>query len=312
MECLARRSLGVDGWGDVIREQKADTSVYRYAYQGQYAEKDEETGWNHFELREYDAVIGRWTAMDAAKQYWSPYLGMGNDPVNGVDPDGAFKTKFGAQWYSFWHGGGDVEQALGGVNKGEWYVGNQIDYTGEGAGVAYQRVFDYGSGNKSFGEHVWNHPLTRYHISDFATVGVGFNGIAIFGGGSSIEMNWVLRGPDASWKSLITTTQAIGGGYSIDATLNVGGANYLGNVRDIRKTMLQTSTPNGDLPTIWGSAGVAAGGKIGVTGTYTPTQTGDGIIGRYLNVGAGLPAGPVPVNASGGVSNTWIIYDFHR
>ena len=33
---------------------------YRYGYQGQYAEKDEETGWNSFELRMYDARIGRW------------------------------------------------------------------------------------------------------------------------------------------------------------------------------------------------------------------------------------------------------------
>ncbi len=61
MECLARRSLGVDGWGDVIREQKADTSVYRFGYQGQFSERDLETGWSHFELREYDPVIGRTT-----------------------------------------------------------------------------------------------------------------------------------------------------------------------------------------------------------------------------------------------------------
>ncbi len=51
-------------WGDVLREQKTDETIYRYGYQGQFAEKDEETGWSHFELREYDAVIGRWTAVD--------------------------------------------------------------------------------------------------------------------------------------------------------------------------------------------------------------------------------------------------------
>ena len=39
-------------WGDVLREQKSDVlEKYRYAYQGQFAEKDDETGWNHFELR---------------------------------------------------------------------------------------------------------------------------------------------------------------------------------------------------------------------------------------------------------------------
>ena len=32
-------------WGDVLREQKSDAvDKYRYAYQGQFAEKDEETG----------------------------------------------------------------------------------------------------------------------------------------------------------------------------------------------------------------------------------------------------------------------------
>lgn len=59
----------------------------RYGYQGQYAEKDE-SGYNHFEARDYDARIGRWLIPDPAGQYYSPYLGMGNNPVSGVDPDG--------------------------------------------------------------------------------------------------------------------------------------------------------------------------------------------------------------------------------
>ncbi|MBI3218340.1 MAG: hypothetical protein HYZ44_02405 [Bacteroidetes bacterium] len=65
---------------------------YRYGYQGKYAERDEETGWNHFELREYDPVIGRWLQYDPKGQFYSPYVGMGNDPINGVDPDGGSKV----------------------------------------------------------------------------------------------------------------------------------------------------------------------------------------------------------------------------
>lgn len=53
--------------------------------------------WNHFELREYDPIIGRWASTDPYGQYWSPYNGMGNDPVNYADPNGAY-TKFGAWW----------------------------------------------------------------------------------------------------------------------------------------------------------------------------------------------------------------------
>jgi RHS repeat-associated protein len=90
-------------WGDVIREQKADESVYRFGYQGQFAEKDSETGWNHFELREYDPVVGRWTATDPYGQFWSPYLGMGNNPVSQVDPDGGYcpKCPGGAEYDSY-------------------------------------------------------------------------------------------------------------------------------------------------------------------------------------------------------------------
>jgi len=60
---------------------------YRYAFQGQ--EKDPETGKEAFELRLWDGRIGRWLTTDPAGQYSSLYLGMGNNPVNGVDPNGA-------------------------------------------------------------------------------------------------------------------------------------------------------------------------------------------------------------------------------
>ena len=63
---------------------------YRHGYQGQFADKDEETGFDSFELRLYNSRIGRWTAPDPYGQFDSPYVGMGNDPVNGVDPDGGF------------------------------------------------------------------------------------------------------------------------------------------------------------------------------------------------------------------------------
>jgi RHS repeat-associated protein len=75
-------------WGDIAREQKTDESIYRFGYQGQFSEKDLETGWNHFELREYDPIISRWTSVDPYNQFWSPYMGMGNRPTSGVDPNG--------------------------------------------------------------------------------------------------------------------------------------------------------------------------------------------------------------------------------
>ncbi|MFZ6010584.1 MAG: LamG-like jellyroll fold domain-containing protein, partial [Bacteroidota bacterium] len=61
---------------------------YRYGYQGKFSEKDLETGWNHFQLREYESTMGRWLAVDPKRQFSSPYIGMGNNPVNSNDRDG--------------------------------------------------------------------------------------------------------------------------------------------------------------------------------------------------------------------------------
>jgi len=73
----------------MLMPNKATTpGEYRFGYQGQFAEKDEETGYNQFEARLWDNRIGRWLTTDPAKQFYSPYLGMGNYPTIGIDPDG--------------------------------------------------------------------------------------------------------------------------------------------------------------------------------------------------------------------------------
>ncbi|RWU09945.1 RHS repeat domain-containing protein [Pedobacter chitinilyticus] len=63
-------------------------SNYRFGYQGQYAEVDPETGWNNFDLRMYDPAIGRWMSVDPYNEFWSSYVGMGNNPISTTDPDG--------------------------------------------------------------------------------------------------------------------------------------------------------------------------------------------------------------------------------
>ena len=63
---------------------------YKYGYQGQFAMEDSETGWNSFELRMYDATIGRWNVVDPYRQHASPFVSMGNNPISRVDPDGGF------------------------------------------------------------------------------------------------------------------------------------------------------------------------------------------------------------------------------
>lgn len=67
------------------RDLKGD---YRYGYQGEFAETDPETGKPAFELRLYDPRINRWLTTDPEGQFHSPYLAMGNNWINRVDPTG--------------------------------------------------------------------------------------------------------------------------------------------------------------------------------------------------------------------------------
>lgn len=92
----------------------------KYGYQGSFAEDEtEETGYNSFELRSYDAVVGRWLSVDPYGQYTSPYVGMGNNPVSYVDPDGGY-SKAGAWLRNGFSMNGVYESG------GEWGFNTQI------------------------------------------------------------------------------------------------------------------------------------------------------------------------------------------
>jgi RHS repeat-associated protein len=45
--------------------------------------------WYHYGVRYYDPQLGRWHAMDPADEFNSPYVYVGNNPINLIDPDGA-------------------------------------------------------------------------------------------------------------------------------------------------------------------------------------------------------------------------------
>ena len=45
---------------------------------------------HHFDLRMYNSSIGRFMSTDPYGQFYDKYLGMWNNPVNGIDPDGGF------------------------------------------------------------------------------------------------------------------------------------------------------------------------------------------------------------------------------
>ena len=60
----------------------------KYQMQGAFSEMDDDIGWNDFALRNYDPQIARWVQQDPYQQFASPYVGMGDDPVNNADPSG--------------------------------------------------------------------------------------------------------------------------------------------------------------------------------------------------------------------------------
>ena len=62
--------------------------------------KTPKTGWNAFEARQYDPVIGRWTSTDPAREFASPYVGMGNNPILYSDPDGRSLIKAAKALYN--------------------------------------------------------------------------------------------------------------------------------------------------------------------------------------------------------------------
>ena len=99
-------------------------------YQGNYAEKEETGSTNAFKLRRWDSRIGRWMSPDPYGQYHSPYLGMGNNPISNVDPDGGFETRFGAWLYRLFSGAdGEIFE----TNYGDWGISQT--YFDEKAGV---------------------------------------------------------------------------------------------------------------------------------------------------------------------------------
>ena len=127
-----RQTIKVEGSSETWANHKSDyypfgmkllnpasnINSYRYGYQGEYAEDETlENGIkaNSFQLRLYNPKFGRWLNPDPYGQFNSPYLAMGNTPVNGVDPDGGWfkewkvNTKTGEKTFVSNMGGDETE-----------------------------------------------------------------------------------------------------------------------------------------------------------------------------------------------------------
>jgi uncharacterized protein (TIGR02594 family) len=135
------------------------SNAYRYDYQGQ--EKDPETNWSNFELRMYDANLGRWMSPDPYGEFHSPYLAMGNNPVSTIDPDGGKTVAMAPE--------PPPEPEYDG-RQDDWLI-ERRDAIAEGGGYGNRSVsFDFTRVTDADGEVTW----IPGAISDIDFVSVGY------------------------------------------------------------------------------------------------------------------------------------------
>ncbi len=174
----------------------------KYGFQGSYSEEEEESGYDEFELRMYDAQIGRWIQPDPYDEFASPYLGMGNDPVNFSDPSGGRIFDFGV---------------LGNITGS--VLGDRLLAAGAGA------LAGFGIDKLTGGSGVWGAAIgagvgfgvTFIPPIDFGGIGGALKDVApvLAIQGASIYVRYASYSSDDEWKpfyksDLITYTQLKG------------------------------------------------------------------------------------------------------
>jgi hypothetical protein len=136
-----------------------------------------------FELRLWDSRIGRWLTTDPYGQFNSPYLGMGNNPINGVDPDGGLFGRIRAWAHKLFNGGeifkNDYDQWVwssgAGKDSGNMTDGFQLD-------IGEFKNFGYGGLGKVNAEITGfslysNVDIGIQKVKDGGTSGITFKGI---------------------------------------------------------------------------------------------------------------------------------------
>jgi RHS repeat-associated protein len=146
-------------------------------YQGDYNEFDGDIQWNDFALRSYDPQIGRWVQRDPFDQFASGYEGMGNDPINNVDPSGGVIAS--GLFAGMSQAGKTAVMGLGGA-----IIGGAIDVMAGGNGLKGM-LLGAGAGiGGSFGFRTTAGAVANTMSSQFA-------------GGGSVSLNISILAPKA-------------------------------------------------------------------------------------------------------------------
>lgn len=271
-------------------------------YQGLYAQYDEPTKLNSFQLRMYDARVGRWLSKDPYGQFHSSYTGMGNNPVNGVDPSGGILEKLRAQTSAFVHGGEWGKDEAGGYFS-RWDNGSSSEVGAAGHYFGQSESIRSAFGNTGVGRF-YNSDAARYAFNDMYSFNVSITGVKGMGGGGTASLVWLTRGPEASVFPKVSTAIGPRIGYDMGVSATRGAGLYtkgsltrLGPVAEISASSLEGLgadisisgagltggvgvgfNDNNEVTWITGAAGVAADGfgisagltKTTVIGSLTP------------------------------------------
>ncbi len=268
-------SLTTDQWRDYYpyglemdgNKEGKDT---RFGYQGDFSEEDGETNFNFFEARVFDPVIGRWMAVDPARQYASGYVGMGNNPVNGVDPDGR-RAEGGGEgiWDSImalfhFNSYQDKNELFKGVESGN------LDLQEEWANIQSSLIEVYES-----------------YVTPYLSVSVG----------KQTSENYPISG----FTSLTITKDGIYQTMGLDMTASAPGASLI----SVSGSAGYIFGPKDGIPGY--GLGLSGGGFVGIEGSRSvsifPMEWGKtGSIGVVLSTS--------PAYVSGNVGYTWKLYEF--
>jgi len=138
--------------------------------------------------------------------------------------------------------------------------------------------------------NIWNSDFVRNYIPDLISLSGDFTSVPGFGGGATIQLNLLTRGPDAGL--FFTNSKVIGGGVGVDYSLNLGIGQFTGPVNNITRNSLlgngfNVGAGDGVGGNIWGSISNDnslrwIGGKAGLGYTY-------GVIVSSTTTYMGLP-----------------------
>ncbi|MDH5380605.1 MAG: hypothetical protein OEW75_07130, partial [Cyclobacteriaceae bacterium] len=227
------------GWVAVLTDSQiascnSQLAIFRgellnqHLYQGKEYRTEDGLNLYDFHARQYDPALGRFLAVDPAGQFSNPYLGMGNNPVVGVDPDGKIvwmpviiaAAVFGSANLGIQMANGDVENFADGVKA---FAAGAV--TGAALAVGGQLAAGVAGGVPGLKQALWGINKLRQVNNAITAV----NGVVGLTKGIA----------SGDWSHLEQTFKVFAGNYYLDPNRNFFGQTLQGISRHSRE-MLQT------------------------------------------------------------------------